>query len=238
MNNSDNQNTLKFATLWENVKLFLNRTKIAEKEIYSKIHESATYDNMKTGEFQQMYVMAAIHCFLKNSKLFNYTEDEAKALRERINAEGREKFAKTVSSRLQGQWNPNGTFFGEQAKFKWKRAPMQNGLAAVASPNNLRPYMCTLVHLPGYHIAAENGQTLGGIWNHQYGFIEEPPKWYCVFFSRVKTLKLLRTWELENEKQAQRHFEKFFLGVVYGTKYYEYRERLFDSVKGISSLTI
>jgi hypothetical protein len=231
-------NELKFSNLWENLKLFLNKAKVGEREAFKKILEGSNHEMMQSKEFQQLYVETAIAIFAKNPAFFDYTEAEAGSIRLMLNTGGRQKFAKSVTALLQGQYNANGTFFGRQAEFKWRRSPIQNGLAAIASSNTTRPWFCTAVHLPGYHIRSESGAALGGLFNHNWGFAEAKNEWYATYFSRQKTLRFIKTWEFENIKQAQKHYEKLYLKIVYSDSHLDYRARIFENNGEITSLTI
>jgi hypothetical protein len=231
-------NELKFSNIWENLKLFLNKTKVAEREFHKKVLVGTNHVILLTKEFQQMYVETCIAVFLKNPKIFDYTESEVLKIRLTINEQGRQTFAKAVIVKLNGQYNDNGVFFGEQAKFKWKRSSLQTGLAAVASNNLTRPWLCSITHLPGYDIKNESGMTLGGLFNHNWGFVDAKNEWYATYFSNKEPIKMIKTWEFENIKQAQRHFEKLYLNIIFSGKYIDFRQKIFENNNEITSLII
>jgi hypothetical protein len=214
--------TLKLSNIWQNLRQLITAAKKTDVKMHLKLLDGATFDNMKRPEYQAFVLNTAIDLFMLRPGLFGYTLNEIEIVTAGVRA-NRPKTVADMKRRLDGQYNDNGVFFGEQPKFTWRRGPRIADQSASFPPER-RPYNCYIESLPGYHFTKDG--FIGGLLNHGWGFTNVGNEWYSSIDASPKSISFARMFEFGDDKEARKNFEKLFVSIIYGWKFPEFREQI------------
>jgi hypothetical protein len=227
-----NTNPLRLTTCWVNLKMLITAAKKTDVKMHLKLLEGATFDSMRRPQYQSIVLNTAIDLFLLRPGLFGYSLNEIAMVTESIKI-SRPKVLQNLEAKLKGQYNENGTFFGEQPSFSWKRAPRPAEGNSNGFQTDKRPWLCKAELLPDYHIVGD-GQV-GGLYNHGWGFTNVGNEWYCMMLTEPKQISFAKIFEFGDDKEAKKHFERLFVKVIYGDKHQQFKEQILNT-KGLMSL--